>query len=302
MPDDRRAYNIPTVALRFFNVYGPRQALSNPYTGVLAIFASRLLNDKRAARSSRTASSSATSSACTTSRAPAGSRSRRRRGRRGVQHRQRPRVSRVREIAERDGRASLGKTAPRAGDHAASTASATSATASPTSRTRAQVLGYEPQVDARGRARRTRRVARRPGRRRPRRRRPAPSSQREGWRYESRRRRRRCAGRTAPTLITGGAGFIGTNLAHRLLEQGRPRDRVRQPVARRRRAQPRVAARDASASACDVVDRRRARRRRRAPTRSTRVRHVFHFAAQVAVTTSLVDPRARLRRQRCAAR
>jgi dTDP-L-rhamnose 4-epimerase len=41
-----RAYKIPTVALRFFNVYGTRQALSNPYTGVLAIFASRLLNDK----------------------------------------------------------------------------------------------------------------------------------------------------------------------------------------------------------------------------------------------------------------
>lgn len=40
-----RAYNIPTVAMRFFNVYGTRQALSNPYTGVLAIFASRLLND-----------------------------------------------------------------------------------------------------------------------------------------------------------------------------------------------------------------------------------------------------------------
>jgi dTDP-L-rhamnose 4-epimerase len=40
-----RAYKIPTLALRFFNVYGPRQALSNPYTGVLAIFASRLLND-----------------------------------------------------------------------------------------------------------------------------------------------------------------------------------------------------------------------------------------------------------------
>jgi len=36
-----RAYNIPTVAFRFFNVYGTRQALSNPYTGVLAIFASR---------------------------------------------------------------------------------------------------------------------------------------------------------------------------------------------------------------------------------------------------------------------
>jgi len=40
------AYGIPTVGLRFFNVYGTRQALSNPYTGVLAIFASRLLNDK----------------------------------------------------------------------------------------------------------------------------------------------------------------------------------------------------------------------------------------------------------------
>ena len=38
------AYRIPTVALRFFNVYGPRQALSNPYTGVLAIFASRFLS------------------------------------------------------------------------------------------------------------------------------------------------------------------------------------------------------------------------------------------------------------------
>ena len=41
------AYNIPTVALRFFNVFGTRQALSNPYTGVLAIFASRLLNNNR---------------------------------------------------------------------------------------------------------------------------------------------------------------------------------------------------------------------------------------------------------------
>ena len=38
------AYDIPTVALRFFNAYGPRQALSNPYTGVLAVFASRYLN------------------------------------------------------------------------------------------------------------------------------------------------------------------------------------------------------------------------------------------------------------------
>src|SRR5436190_20649182 len=41
-----QAYDIPAVALRFFNVYGPRQALSNPYTGVLAIFAARLLHDR----------------------------------------------------------------------------------------------------------------------------------------------------------------------------------------------------------------------------------------------------------------
>jgi len=40
------AYGVPTIALRFFNVFGTRQALSNPYTGVLAIFASRLLNDQ----------------------------------------------------------------------------------------------------------------------------------------------------------------------------------------------------------------------------------------------------------------
>ncbi len=40
------AYSIPAVALRFFNTYGPRQALSNPYTGLLAIVASRMINGK----------------------------------------------------------------------------------------------------------------------------------------------------------------------------------------------------------------------------------------------------------------
>src|SRR5215467_14452776 len=39
-----RTYGLPVVALRYFNIYGARQALSNPYTGVAAIFASRLLN------------------------------------------------------------------------------------------------------------------------------------------------------------------------------------------------------------------------------------------------------------------
>ncbi len=41
-----RNYGLPVTALRFFNIYGTRQALSNPYTGVAAIFASRMLNDQ----------------------------------------------------------------------------------------------------------------------------------------------------------------------------------------------------------------------------------------------------------------
>jgi dTDP-L-rhamnose 4-epimerase len=40
------AYGIGAVALRYFNAYGPRQALSNPYTGVAAIFSGRLLNGR----------------------------------------------------------------------------------------------------------------------------------------------------------------------------------------------------------------------------------------------------------------
>jgi dTDP-L-rhamnose 4-epimerase len=42
-----RAYGIDAVALRLFNVFGPGQALSNPYTGVLANFGARLLNGER---------------------------------------------------------------------------------------------------------------------------------------------------------------------------------------------------------------------------------------------------------------
>jgi dTDP-L-rhamnose 4-epimerase len=41
-----RTYGLPVTALRFFNIYGTRQALSNPYTGVAAVFASRMLNGK----------------------------------------------------------------------------------------------------------------------------------------------------------------------------------------------------------------------------------------------------------------
>jgi dTDP-L-rhamnose 4-epimerase len=42
-----RTYGIPAVAPRFFNVYGPRQSLSNPYAGVAAIWLSRLLNGRQ---------------------------------------------------------------------------------------------------------------------------------------------------------------------------------------------------------------------------------------------------------------
>ncbi len=41
-----QAYNIPAVAMRYFNVYGERQSLSNPYNGVVAIFISRIKNNK----------------------------------------------------------------------------------------------------------------------------------------------------------------------------------------------------------------------------------------------------------------
>jgi dTDP-L-rhamnose 4-epimerase len=41
-----KTYGIPTLALRYFNVYGSRQSLSNPYTGACAIFTSRILNNK----------------------------------------------------------------------------------------------------------------------------------------------------------------------------------------------------------------------------------------------------------------
>lgn len=42
-----KAYSIPTVAFRMFNVYGAYQALSNPYTGVAAIFSNKLLGDEQ---------------------------------------------------------------------------------------------------------------------------------------------------------------------------------------------------------------------------------------------------------------
>jgi dTDP-L-rhamnose 4-epimerase len=41
-----RAYGVPVTALRYFNVYGPRQSLRNPYTGVITAFITRLMNGR----------------------------------------------------------------------------------------------------------------------------------------------------------------------------------------------------------------------------------------------------------------
>ena len=90
------------------------------------------------------------------------------------------------------------------------------------------------------------------------------------------------------TLITGGAGFIGTNLARRLLADGDD-VLVFDSLARAGVEANLAALRDEFGGRLDVViaDVRDAAALRRAVDRADRV---FHFAAQVAVTTSLVDP------------
>jgi CDP-paratose 2-epimerase len=101
--------------------------------------------------------------------------------------------------------------------------------------------------------------------------------------------RRALNGKDRVTLITGGAGFVGANLAHRLLSDGRRVlvfDNLSRPGVERnlewlRQNHP---------TRLDVMvaDVRDAAAVERAVARAD---HVFHFAAQVAVTTSLVDPR-----------
>jgi CDP-paratose 2-epimerase len=104
----------------------------------------------------------------------------------------------------------------------------------------------------------------------------------------TRTRHPRAAGDTRPVLITGGAGFIGTNLADRLLSSGR---RVmlfdnlsRGGVDRHVRW---LSARHGNLLTVEEADIRDARAVRRAARDAAQV---FHFAAQVAVTTSLADP------------
>ena len=91
-----------------------------------------------------------------------------------------------------------------------------------------------------------------------------------------------------PTLVTGGAGFVGANLAHRLLLAGR-RVRILDNLSRPGVERNLQWLRDTHGAALevDVADVRDAAAVRGAVRDAAAV---FHFAAQVAVTTSLVDP------------
>jgi len=91
-----------------------------------------------------------------------------------------------------------------------------------------------------------------------------------------------------PVLITGGAGFIGTNLAHRILSAGQP-VMLFDNLSRRGVCENLDWLRNEHGALADVVvgDVRDADALRRV---TREVSRVFHFAAQVAVTTSLNDP------------
>src|SRR3954447_1813354 len=89
-------------------------------------------------------------------------------------------------------------------------------------------------------------------------------------------------------LITGGAGFIGTNLAHRLLTAGRP-VLLFDSLARPGVEQNLRWLRDTHGAlvSVEVADVRNAEALQQAVSQASQV---FHFAAQVAVTTSLNEP------------
>jgi len=100
--------------------------------------------------------------------------------------------------------------------------------------------------------------------------------------------RHRDATTDRPVLITGGAGFVGANLAHRLLSQGTPvllfDNLSRAGVERNLHWLRDTHGSRVEIEVADVRD-------RAVVTRAVRkARQVFHFAAQVAVTTSLTDP------------
>ena len=105
---------------------------------------------------------------------------------------------------------------------------------------------------------------------------------------QSRPRSNRTNSRRRPVLITGGAGFIGANLAHRFLSSGQRvilYDNLSRPGVKRNVEWLRSTHGDlVELIVANVEDAATLRRVAR------RAGWVFHFAAQVAVTTSLQDP------------
>jgi CDP-paratose 2-epimerase len=91
-----------------------------------------------------------------------------------------------------------------------------------------------------------------------------------------------------PVVITGGCGFVGTNLAHRLMEMGQRvlvYDNLSRPGVERNLEW--LAGTHPDLLEVEIGDVRESRPLGRAIGHAS---HVFHFAAQVAVTTSLADP------------
>ena len=213
------AYGMEGVALRLWNVYGPGQALSNPYTGVLAIFASRLHNGKppmifedgHQRRDFVHVEDVADAFVLALEHPKAAGEVY------NIGQRRRPLRARGGGVArERHGpRPTSGPRSP------ARRAPATSGTASPTSPKPAQELGFAPQRDfAQGLAELAEWVARQEAEDRVAR---GPQGARaagaRGMTAASAPARPALVGRR-PVLVTGGAGFIGSNLADRLAREG----------------------------------------------------------------------------------
>ena len=267
------AYGIESTALRLFNVYGPGQALSNPYTGVLAIFASRMQNNERPMVFEDGEQRRDFVHVDDVARAFVLAMTHSWRAGPGVQHRQRARCEHPaggRGAGRRHGRAW-----PVAGGDVQS----------PGRRHAPLLCRHQPRPHGAG--------VRSP-----------PHLCRQPWRdggvggqATGRRPGPACpggagtagAGRLmAHVLVTGGAGFIGSNLADRLAGLGHDvllLDTLARPGVERnldwlrRRHPARIRHVGADLRDADAV----ARAVRGASA-------VFHMAAQVAVTTSLADP------------
>ena len=245
------AYGMEGVALRLWNVYGPGQALSNPYTGVLAIFASRLHNGKppmifedgQQRRDFVHVEDVAQAFVLALEHPKAA----------GEVFNIGSGEDRSVQRGRRAARAGDGPAGPRARDHRQGARRRHPPLHRRYRQGSQQELGFAPRRDfARG-PRRARRMGRAAGGRGPRRTRPARSSKREGSSHDGGERLGAPARRAGPVLITGGAGFIGSNLADRLAREGHDvlvYDALARPG---RREQSRLAAASATRSGSRAV-------------------------------------------------